>query len=279
MLNLSSDAEIVADTRRMMDRQLAHMVRLIDDLLDVSRIANDKLTLRRERVLLQTIAESAVEASRPFIEASGHSLTLTLPDEPVWLAADAIRLAQVVSNLLTNAAKYTPEGGSIELAAAREAGEVVVNVTDTGIGIPPEMQAQVFEMFTQVNRALDRSQGGLGIGLALVKRLVELHGGTITAHSPGLNKGSTFTVRLPLVDGYPAETGPRPIPAARRQAARRRAGGCWWLMITWTGPRLWRGCWDFPDIRPGSPIAARRPWMRLARSNPRWFSSTSVFPA
>ena len=214
VLNISQDAAVAADTRKMMDRQLSHMVRLIDDLLDVSRITSDKLTLRKEWVLLQAIAETAVEASRPFIEASGHALKLALPDEPVWLAADPTRLAQVVSNLLTNAAKYTPEGGCIELAAVREGGEVIVRVTDTGLGIPPEMLAEVFEMFTQVNRTLDRSQGGLGIGLALVKRLVELHGGTITAESPGLGEGSTFTVRLPLVEAYAGGTEPRTTPEA-----------------------------------------------------------------
>ncbi len=184
----------------MMERQLSHMVRLIDDLLDVSRITSGKVTLRKEQVLLRAVAETAVEASRPVIEASGHALKLTLPEEPVWLAADPTRLAQVMTNLLTNAAKYTPEGGSIELSALREGGEVIVRVTDTGLGIPPGMLAEVFEMFTQVNRTLERSQGGLGIGLALVKRLVEFHGGTITAESPGLGKGSTFTVRLPLVE-------------------------------------------------------------------------------
>ena len=189
-----------SDTREMMDRQLSHMVRLIDDLLDVSRITSGKLTLRKERVSLRTVVETAVEASRPVIEASGHALKLALPEEPLWLDADPTRLAQVMSNLLTNAAKYTPEGGCIELAAAREGGEVIVRVTDTGLGIPPGMLAEVFEMFTQVNRTLERSQGGLGIGLALVKRLVELHGGTITAESPGLGQGSTFTVRLPLVE-------------------------------------------------------------------------------
>jgi len=214
VLNRSQDAAVAVDTRKMMDRQLSHMVRLVDDLLDVSRITSDKLILRKEWVLLQAIAETAVEASRPFIEASGHALKLALPDEPVWLAADPTRLAQVVGNLLTNAAKYTPEGGCIELTAAREGSEVIVRVTDTGIGIPPEMLAQVFEMFTQVNRTLDRSHGGLGIGLALVKRLVELHGGTITALSPGLGEGSTFTVRFPLVEADAGGTKPPTTPEA-----------------------------------------------------------------
>src|SRR5262249_11051458 len=154
--------------------------------LDVSRITSDKLIVRKERVLLRSVAETAVEASRPIIEASRHALKVSLPEEPLWLAADPTRLAQVVSNLLTNAAKYTPDGGSTELAAHRDGSEVVVRVTDSGLGIPPEMLAEVFEMFTQVNCTLDRSQGGLGIGLALVKRLLELHGGSIVVESPGL---------------------------------------------------------------------------------------------
>ena len=263
----------------MMDRQLSHMVRLIDDLLDVSRITSDKLTLRKERVSLRAVVETAVEASRPVIEAAGHALKLALPEEPLWLDADPTRLAQVVSNLLTNAAKYTPEGGCIELAAVREGGEVVIRVTDTGLGIPPEMLAEVFEMFTQVNRTLDRSQGGLGIGLALVKRLVELHGGTITALSPGLGEGSTFTVRLPLVEATRSRDGRRRRPPRpRRPSPRCRAAACWWSMTTSTGPRAWRRCFKSADTRPGPLIAARRPWTRLARSNPKWCSSTSGFP-
>jgi len=225
VLNISQDAAVGADTRKMMDRQLSHMVRLIEDLLDVSRITSDKLTLRKEWVLLQAIAETAVEASRPFIEASGHTLKLALPEEPVWLSADPTRLAQVVGNLLTNAAKYTPQGGHIELAAVRQGDEIILRVTDNGLGIPPEMVAQVFEMFTQVNRTLDRSEGGLGIGLALVKRLVELHGGTITAESPGLGEGITCTVRFPPVDAGAGGTEPRSTaespPVASRVSGRR----------------------------------------------------------
>ncbi len=200
ILNVSGDAAVIASTREMMERQLSHMVRLIDDLLDVSRINSGKIILRKEQVLLRAVVETAIEASRPFIEASKHSLKTDLGEEPIWLAADPTRLAQVITNLLTNAAKYTPAGGSITLAAFREGDEVIIRVSDSGIGIPPGMLAEVFEMFTQVNRTLERSQGGLGIGLALVKRLVEFHGGTITAESPGAGLGSTFIVRLPLVE-------------------------------------------------------------------------------
>ncbi len=223
VLKMSRDPAVAADTLEMMNRQLSQMVRLIDDLMDVSRITNDKLTLRKEWVSLRTVAETAIEASRPVIEKSGHTLNLALPEEPVLLAADPTRLAQVISNLLTNAAKYTPEGGCIELAAMREGGEIVVRVTDTGLGIPPEMLAQVFEMFAQVNRTLDRAQEGLGIGLALVKRLVEMHGGTISAESPGKGAGSTFTVRLPHAFADAGQTEPPTTPeAAPAQAPMRR---------------------------------------------------------
>jgi PAS domain S-box-containing protein len=212
VLNMSRDAAVAVDTQKMMDRQLSHMVRLIDDLLDVSRITSDKLTLRKERVSLRALVETAVEASRPVVEAAGHAMTVSLPEEPIWLDADPTRLAQVVSNLLTNAAKYTPERGCIQLVARREGAEVAVRVTDTGLGIPPGMLGAVFEMFAQVNRTLDRAQGGLGIGLALVKRLVELHCGTITAESPGLGQGSSFTVRLPLVEPHAGDTEPETTP-------------------------------------------------------------------
>ena len=200
VLGLTQDAAVAVRSREMMHRQLTQMVRLIDDLMDVSRITSGKVSLRKERVSLRAVAESALETSRSIIDASRHTLRVNLPEQPVWLIADLTRLSQVVGNLLTNAAKYTPEGGKIELEAVLEGGEVVIRVADTGLGIPPGMLDEVFAMFTQVNRTLDRSQGGLGIGLALVKRIVELHGGTITAESPGLGKGSTFTVRLPVVE-------------------------------------------------------------------------------
>ncbi len=185
-------------TLAMMDRQLEHMVRLLDDLLDISRVSRGTVELRRQRVQLRTVVEHAVETSRPVIDAARHALTVSLPDGPVWLDADLTRLAQVVSNVLINAAKYTPQGGVIALVARREGGEAVVAVTDTSVGIAADMLGRVFEMFAQVTKSIDRAQGGLGIGLALVKRLVEMHGGTIGADSPGLGRGSTFTVRLPL---------------------------------------------------------------------------------
>ncbi|HEY4556232.1 MAG TPA: GAF domain-containing sensor histidine kinase, partial [Lysobacter sp.] len=185
VLNLTDDPALAARTRQMMERQLGHMVRLIDDLLDVSRITSGKVVLQRERISLQDVARAALESARPLLEAAGHRLELALPDEPVWVDADPTRLTQVVGNLLTNAAKYTPDGGriSLEVDAGHGLGSLVVS--DTGVGIPPESLDRVFNMFAQVNRTLDRSQGGLGIGLALARRLVELHGGTIDAESPG----------------------------------------------------------------------------------------------
>jgi CheY-like chemotaxis protein len=182
-----------------MERQLGHMVRLIDDLLDISRISQNKMELRRERVLLEDIVASAIETARPLIEAAGHELTVSLPTEPVPLDADLTRLAQLFSNLLTNSAKYTEQGGRIWLAAECRGAEVVVSVRDTGIGIPAEALPRLFDMFSQVDRSIERSTGGLGIGLALVKGLAEMHGGTVEAASAGAGQGSTFTVRLPVV--------------------------------------------------------------------------------
>ncbi|MGA9921846.1 MAG: PAS domain-containing protein [Isosphaeraceae bacterium] len=198
ILRLAPDGEDALEIREMMERQLAHMVRLIDDLLDVSRISRGKFELKRELVQVQDVLDHAIETSQPLIEAGRHELIIQPPDEPVWLDGDLTRLAQVVSNLLNNSAKYTPNGGRITLSAGFEGDNAIIRVTDNGSGISAEMLTQVFEMFTQVDRTLDRAQGGLGIGLSLVRRLVEMHGGTIAADSPGLGLGSVFTVRLPV---------------------------------------------------------------------------------
>jgi PAS domain S-box-containing protein len=184
--------------RDVIDRQVQHMTRLVDDLLDVSRITQGKIELRKERVQLATIVNGAVEASRPLIEKWGHHLTVTLPSEPVYLDVDQTRMAQVLLNLLNIAAKYTEQGGQIWLTTEREGEHAVLRVKDTGAGIPPEMLSRIFEMFTQLDRSLDRSQGGLGIGLTLVQSLVEMHGGRVEAHSEGPGRGSEFVVRLPL---------------------------------------------------------------------------------
>jgi len=191
--------------RDVIDRQVRQMTRLVDDLLDVARITRGKITLRMERVALAAVVQGAAEAARPFIEQSGHRLDITLPPQPVWLDADPTRLTQVLLNLLNNAAKYTPHGGGITVDTSTRDGEAVVCVRDDGIGIPAEHLADIFEMFSQVAPALERSQGGLGIGLALARGLVELHGGSIEAHSAGAGQGSEFIVRLPVAVNARAE--------------------------------------------------------------------------
>jgi signal transduction histidine kinase len=174
----------------MMERQLGHMVRLIDDLLDVSRISRGMVTLKRARVELRTVIDSAVETSRPLIDAANHKFTVTVPGNIVWLDADATRVAQIISNLLNNAAKYTPPGGQIELVGEKIGNAVAIRVIDTGIGIPAAMLPKIFELFTQVDGAIERSQGGLGVGLALARQLAEMHGGRIEVESPGKDGGS-----------------------------------------------------------------------------------------
>jgi PAS domain S-box-containing protein len=201
------DGAALARVHQMMDRQLGHLIHLVDDLLDVARITRGKIELKKEAVDLRTAVGMAVETSAAQIEAARHALELRMPDHPLELEADVTRLVQVLSNLLNNAAKYTPAGGRITVEAWREEGQAVVAVTDTGVGIPAESLGSVFEMFTQVRSSLDRAQGGLGIGLSLVRRLVELHGGRIGAASGGRGQGSTFTVRLPLRQQHAAGPG------------------------------------------------------------------------
>ena len=198
ILRMSPTGEVSNDVRDMMDRQLTHLVRLIDDLLDVSRVSQGKIDLRKEKITLQAVLQSAVEASQPLINARGQTLILDIPEMPLWLDADLVRLAQVVENLLNNAAKYTQEKGIIKLSVRQEGQQIALAISDNGSGIPADMLPKVFELFTQVDRNLERSQGGLGIGLALVKRLVDMHSGRIQAESAGLGRGSTFTVFLPL---------------------------------------------------------------------------------
>ena len=194
----SGQATMVENARAMMDRQLTHLVRLVDDLMDVSRITRGKLELHKEPVPLETVLNSAVETSRPLIEEMGHELTVTLPQQPLIVYADITRLAQVFVNLLLNAAKYGDRNGHIQLIGDHQGSEVVVTVKDTGIGITANELPRIFEMFMQVDRSLEKSQGGLGVGLTLVKKLVEMHGGRVEAHSDGPTKGSEFIVRLPI---------------------------------------------------------------------------------
>ena len=188
----------VAKVRDMMERQLTHLVHLVNDLLDIARITNGKVDLQKARIELKAVVASAVETSLPLIEANRHDLVINLPDEVLMLDIDATRIAQVISNLLNNAAKYTPAGGQITISVRQESGDVVILVSDTGVGIPKQSLKTVFEMFTQVKRNMDRAQGGLGIGLSLVRRIVELHDGEVTVSSAGAGKGSTFGIRLPL---------------------------------------------------------------------------------
>jgi signal transduction histidine kinase len=212
-----ADRAAADQAREMMERQVEHMVRLVDDLLDVSRIMRGKVELRREPVYIAAVIARAVETAQPAIDAEGHALTVALPAEPLVVNGDAVRLAQVVSNLLHNAAKYTERGGQIGLTVARDGGRAVVRVRDSGIGIPADMLSQIFEMFFQADRRTKDGHGGLGIGLSLVRGLVELHGGTVEAHSGGPGAGSEFVVRLPLLPA--AEPGDRPRPADRPPAA------------------------------------------------------------
>ena len=194
----STQPEMLEKTRQMMERQIQHMVHLVDDLLDVARISTGKVELRRQRIDLKDVVATAVETSASLVDAGGHKLNVELPSQPLPMEADPTRLAQVVSNLLNNAAKYTPPGGRIALKVWVDGPQAVLSVTDTGIGIASEALTKVFEMFAQVPTA-GKPQGGLGIGLSLVQSLVDLHGGSVSASSPGTGQGSTFTVRLPLI--------------------------------------------------------------------------------
>ena len=183
--------------REFIERQLTHMVRLVDDLLDISRITSAKVKLDKAHITVQQVVEASLESSGPYIDASNQALSVQVAAEPIPVYADLTRLAQALGNILNNAAKYTPPGGTIELVARRDGDDAVIRVSDNGSGIPPDMLEQVFDMFTQVGRTVDYAQGGLGIGLSIVRRLVSLHDGTVQAHSDGPGKGSTFTIRLP----------------------------------------------------------------------------------
>jgi PAS domain S-box-containing protein len=215
---LASHSSSICDARDTIERQGKHMTRLLDDLLDLSRITRGKIELRRRPVCIATLVAEAVEACRPSIDAGRHELIVSLSDEKLRALADPTRLGQVFSNLLSNAAKYTPAGGRIWITAGRLGDECVVRVRDNGIGIAPEVLTHIFDPFFQSDRSLDRSGGGLGVGLTLVKRLVELHGGTVRAASAGLGHGSEFEVRLPLTNESPSAnpSGRGPVASRRR---------------------------------------------------------------
>ncbi|HET9024731.1 MAG TPA: PAS domain S-box protein [Burkholderiaceae bacterium] len=191
----------------MMGRQLNHLIRLVDDLLDVSRIIQGKIELRNEVVDIGSVVNRAVETAQPMIDARRHRLKVALPDQAVYVHGDPLRLAQVIANLLTNASKYSPPESPIELTVLGEAGQAVIQVRDRGIGIAPEVLPEVFGLFVQADASLARSEGGLGVGLTLVKRLAEMHGGSVSAASDGLGKGSAFTIRLPLMPDEDACAG------------------------------------------------------------------------
>jgi signal transduction histidine kinase len=211
--------------RELLQRQLRHLKRLIDDLLDVSRITTGRVRLKRETLNLKDVIEHSVDAARPLIDERKHSLKVELPSEPLWIDGDAVRLTQVFGNLLTNAAKYTSPWGGITLAAAAEAGPppaVTIRVKDSGVGIPENMLERIFELFTQAENEDTRTQSGLGIGLALVRALAELHGGTVHAVSNGPQEGSEFIVKLPLLEGVNAPEVPtEAAPAPTRPATLR----------------------------------------------------------
>jgi signal transduction histidine kinase/ActR/RegA family two-component response regulator len=218
------DSPASANARGIMERQLRHMVRLIDELIDVSRISTGKLTVRKERIDLLPVMRSALESTARLVEERHHILDAELPGSPIWLDGDATRLAQVFTNLLNNAAKYTEPGGRIAVRLRLDDARAVVDISDTGIGIPSDMLDRVFDMFTQVDTSLERPQAGLGVGLTLARRIVELHGGTLAAHSAGSGAGSTFTVTLPLgVHGQASAPQETAVPegAATASTAKR----------------------------------------------------------
>lgn len=213
LLRQPLDAARSTRLHNMMGRQVDHMVRLIDDLMEVSRITRGTVELQRSTVELQSVVNDAIDFSRPMLDSAGHSLEIALPPEPMLVHVDSVRLIQVLVNLLNNAARYTPSGGHVRLVAYRDRGDVVIEITDNGVGLDPEMTERVFEMFVQAGGVTKAARGGLGIGLTLVRALVELHGGTVAAASAGANAGSTFVVRLPgqVATAAAGEAGPRQV--------------------------------------------------------------------
>jgi len=222
IMRLRADSpETIERVREMLERQTYQMTHLIDDLLDVARVTSGKIQIRKQLADLNRVVASAVETSTPMIQGARHTLDVSMWGEPLLIEIDPTRIAQVVGNLLTNAAKYTPAGGRITLAVRKEGGDAIVAVTDSGVGLAAESQEEIFEMFNQVGRNMGLSQGGLGIGLALVRQLVALHGGSVTASSEGVGKGSTFTLRLPL--GVRAPVGAGDAVQPERRSVQRRS--------------------------------------------------------
>ncbi len=216
-----SDPELVA-VGEIMHRQVEHLIRLVDDLLDVSRMTRGMITLRRENIRLSDIIDAAREIAAPLVNEKNQNLSVSMPPEPVFLEADRVRLTQALANLLNNASRYTDKGGRIWLAAASEPGAVTIRVHDTGIGIAPENLARIFDLFEQADTARETAQGGLGIGLTLARRLVEMHGGTIMARSPGPGLGSEFIIRLPIESSPGAPQRPAEVAGPAAAGVRRR---------------------------------------------------------
>jgi PAS domain S-box-containing protein len=213
-LGQMSHGESATEMFEIIDRQTQNLAHLIEDLLDVSRISRDKIKLRKEHVTVATIVNRVAATVRPLIDEKNHELTIDVPSEPMWLHVDPTRTEQILANLLTNAAKYTKSGGRVTVQSYSEKGDAVINVIDSGVGLPPEMLGRVFDLFAQADRTLDRAEGGLGIGLTVARKLAEMHGGSISATSEGLGNGATFTVRLPMTDA-PAEPSNVRSPAPR----------------------------------------------------------------
>jgi len=204
----------LAVSLNVIDRQVTHMARLLDDLLDVARIMQGKITLQAECFELADVVNDAIDTTRSLIESRGQELIILKTSTRQWIEGDSVRLAQVLANLLNNAAKYTGEGGKITLSVMRECPDAVIEIRDSGIGIAPDILPQIFELFIQADQSLAHSQGGLGIGLTLVRKLVEIHGGTVTAASPGIGQGSTFTIRLPALSMESSATESTPTECA-----------------------------------------------------------------
>ncbi len=231
-----ANAESIEQARQVTERQVQHLVRLVDDLLDVSRIIRGRIELRKEPIDLASVVARGAETTQPLIDAQGQQLIVSVPPEPLRLEGDPTRLAQVVSNLVHNAGKFSGRSARIWLTAERQGAEAVLRVRDEGAGIAGHLLPHIFDLFTQGNRSLERSEGGLGIGLTVVRKLVEMHGGTVTAHSEGPGKGSEFVVRLP---GILEALRPRPARPVRTRLRQRLPAGSWWSMTMWTPPRVW----------------------------------------
>ena len=268
---------------KVIEDQVKHMTRMVDDLLDVSRITRGKVVLQKEPVELETVVSLAVEASRPLIEDCQHRLTVALPEHPVLLEVDPARMAQVLSNLLNNAAKYTDEGGEIALSAERDGREVLIRVRDNGTGIAPELLPHIFDMFTQADQTLSRSRGGLGIGLTLVRSLVEMHHGRVAVHSRGPGLGSEFTVRLPVSAEAPTDPtadGPTAVEAPAVEAIPQFPGAASSSSTTTgTTPTAWASSSARSGRTSRWPTTARPRWSWSADAGPTSSCSTSACPA